>query len=455
MYQDSQDTIVALSTPSGSSLCAIIRISGTDALFCAERLFIPTAGWHGQTRLSVLNGETQRSAIRNMQPRTYLFFKGNVHLPHEQIEIPSTLYIMKAPYSYTKEDVVEIHTFGSPPILDMIVEALISLKQTSKSCIRLAQPGEFTKRAFLHGRIDLTQAEAVMGLIRSRTDADLRAALSHLKGNTSKKVKEIQLDLIECCAEIEASIDFSDQDIEFAPVSEITERLNIIYEKLNGFLNHNATTSVVHSDGVKTVLCGRPNAGKSSLFNALLGRRQAIVTPIPGTTRDVLEGVLELGNVHFRLLDTAGILQFELRTLNSELRTPQSLAIAKAYNSLQMGQLILFVLDGSKAVEDEDIELFNSFPSLQKIIVINKCDIVGAYCNTPLPEDFKGHPIVKTSTVTGKGLGDLKNAMVRTIHDGRIDQSASAVTLNARHKAAFKRTLELIECAKEAAAQAR
>ena len=206
---------------------------------------------------------------------------------------------------------------------------------------------------------------------------------------------------------------------------------------------------MVHSGGVKTVLCGRPNAGKSSLFNALLGRQQAIVTPIPGTTRDVLEGVLELGNIHFRLLDTAGVMRTE-----KEL---ESLAIAKAYNSLQMSQLILFVIDGSKGVEDEDIELFKSFPASQKIIVINKCDVRLRRIKSALndfPEDFKRHPIIKTSTITAEGLNDLKNAMIRTILEGRIDQSASDVTLNARHKAAFKRTLKLIECAKEAAARA-
>ncbi len=455
MYNDSQDTIVALSTPSGSSLYAIIRISGPDALFCAKILFIPTAGWHGQTclpsnevkGLSVLNGVTPHSAIRNPQSGIYQSLKGNVHLPHEQIEAPSTLYIMRAPYSYTKEDVVEIHTFGSPPLLDMIIEALISLKPASKGCIRLAQPGEFTKRAFLHGRIDLTQAEAVIGLIRSRTDAELRTSLSHLKGVVSRKVKEIKLDLIECCAEIEAAIDFSDQDIEFIPINEITERLNIIYEKLDNFLNHAVITSRVHSNGVNTILCGRPNVGKSSLFNALLGRRQAITTPIPGTTRDVLEGALELENIHFKLLDTAGFMRTE--------KEIESLAIAKTYNSLQMGQLILFVLDGSKGIEDEDIKLLNSFPSLQKIIVMNKCDAAAKSARNNFPEDFKIHPVIRTSTITGEGLDNLRKTMIRTILEGKIDQSASDVTLNARHKDAFKRTLELIKCATEAAEEAR
>jgi tRNA modification GTPase len=428
MYHDSQDTIVALSTPSGSSLHAIIRISGPNALSCAERLFIP------------------HSAPRIPQSRIYQSLKGNIRLPHEQIEIPSTLYIMKTPYSYTKEDVVEIHTFGSPPLLGMIIEGLITLP-VSTGCIRLAEPGEFTKRAFLHGRIDLAQAEAVMGLIRSRTDAELRTALSHLRGDISKRVKEIRLSLVECCAEIEAAIDFSDQDIELIPVSKITERLNIIFEKLDNLLNNSTIKSRVPADGVKTVLCGRPNVGKSSLFNALLGRRQAITTPIPGTTRDVLEGALELGNIHLKLLDTAGFIKTE-----KELET---LAIAKAYDSLEIGQLILFVLDGSRGIEDEDIELFNSFPSLQKIVVINKSDADVKSVPNNFHEVFKGHPVIRTSAIRGEGLEKLKNAIIKAIHEGRIDQSASDVTLNARHKAAFKRTLELIKSAKEAAGQAR
>ncbi|HEY4482337.1 MAG TPA: GTPase, partial [Candidatus Brocadiaceae bacterium] len=288
MSPEIQDTIVAVSSPSGRSLQAIIKISGPEAIQCMKDFFIPTA----HIDLEVVP--------------TYTSIAGNIHIVEEGINIPAVLYIMKQPYSYTKEDVVEIHILGSPMVFEMLLSSILSKGIQVKRNIRLSQPGEFTKRAFLHGRIDLTQAEATMRIIRAHTDAELKVAVAQLTGSVSQQIKRIQDDAVSLCSYIEAAIDFSDQDIELISAGEIMHRLEVIKNNISHLLIQ-PEIGKVSLEGIDTVLYGKPNAGKSSLINALLGKKRTLVSETPGTTRDVIADILEIRGIRFKLMDTAGM----------------------------------------------------------------------------------------------------------------------------------------------------
>ncbi|MFQ5787697.1 MAG: GTPase, partial [Thermodesulfobacteriota bacterium] len=273
------DGILAISTPSGRSFRAIIRLSGKDVFDCISSAFVPDNGG------KVTHGKGFSSC------------QGHIYLESEKIRIPACIYIMKSPNSYTREDIVEIHTFGSPPLFEMLMEKLLSSRR-EKACrenneevvrkIRIAKPGEFTKRAFLNGRISLAEAESVLRIIRSQTDSELLMAVSNLKGRLTKLMNNIREELVKLCARIEAAIDFLDQDIELITLDETKKQLEHIKEELYLVAGSGQKPRIFHY-GVKTVLVGWPNAGKSSLFNKLLNRSRAIVTQVRGATRDTLE----------------------------------------------------------------------------------------------------------------------------------------------------------------------
>ena len=233
--------------------------------------------------------------------------QGHIYLKNEKIRIPACIYIMKSPNSYTREDIIEIHTFGSPPLLEMLMETLLS-SGSENGCmengeeavrsIRIAEPGEFTKRAFLNGRISLAEAESVLHIIRSQTDSELLMAVASLKGRLTERMNDIQGELVNFCARIEAAIDFLDQDIELITLDETKKQLEHIKEKLYIVAGSGQKPRISHY-GVKTVLVGWPNAGKSSLFNRLLNHSRAIVTQVSGTTRDTLEADVDLEGINF------------------------------------------------------------------------------------------------------------------------------------------------------------
>jgi len=273
MSPEIHDTIVAVSSPSGRSLHAIIKISGPEAIPCMKDFFVPA------------------SHIDSGEIPTYISVAGSIHIMEEGINIPAVLYIMKQPYSYTKEDVVEIHTLGSPTILEMLLSSILSKGIQARRNIRLSQPGEFTKRAFLHGRIDLTQAEATMRIIRAQTDGELKVAVAQLAGDVSQQTQRIQDEAVSLCSYIEAAIDFSDQDIELISAREIMNRLEVIENNISRLLIQ-PEIGKISPEGINTVLYGKPNVGKSSLINALLEKKRTLVSEIPGTTRDVVADIL-------------------------------------------------------------------------------------------------------------------------------------------------------------------
>lgn len=421
------DSILAISTPSGISLRAIIRLSGKDVFDCLSSAFVPDDG--GKV--------TSEKGFSSCQ--------GHIYLESEKIRIPACIYIMKSPNSYTREDIVEIHTFGSPPLLEMLMEKLLSSRR-EKVCrenneelarsIRIAEPGEFTKRAFLNGRISLAEAESVLHIIRSQTDSELLMAVSNLKGRFTDLMNNIQEELVKLCAGIEAAIDFLDQDIELISLDEIKKQLGYIKEKLCMLAGSGQRPRISHY-GVKTVLIGWPNAGKSSLFNKLLNRSRAIVTQVCGTTRDTLEADVDLEGINFRIIDTAGITYGK-----GEL---ESVIEQRTYDSIDAAQIVLFVIDGCMNLSGEQIKFFDSITTRSKIIVINKNDLQQKIRYEELPSKMKVFPVVKTSVLTCEGLDKLKKIMVSAIFENNIDISASDVVFTMRQRDVLSRAIDILE----------
>ena len=421
------DTILAVSTPSGRSLKVIIRLSGKDVSDCLESIFMPGDG-------EKITHEKGFSSCH-----------GHIYLESEKIRIPACIYIMKSPNSYTREDIIEIHTFGSPPLLEMLVETLLSSGsenvgrkngEEAVRNIRIAEPGEFTKRAFLNGRISLTEAESVLRIIRSRTDSELLMAVSNLKGRLTERMNNIQGELVKLCARIEAAIDFLDQDIELITLDETKKQLEHIKEELYIVAGSGQKPRISHY-GVKTVLIGWPNAGKSSLYNKLLNRSRAIVTRVSGTTRDTLEADVDLEGINFRIIDTAGIAYGK-----GEL---ESVIEQRTCDSIDTAQIVVFVIDGCVNLSSEQIKFFGSITVRSKIIVINKIDLQQKTCYEDLSSEMRTFPVVKTSVLTGEGLNELKKTMVSSIFENNIDLSASDVVFTIRQRIVLGRALDILE----------
>ncbi|MCR4288654.1 MAG: tRNA uridine-5-carboxymethylaminomethyl(34) synthesis GTPase MnmE [Candidatus Scalindua sp.] len=420
------DCILAISTPSGQSLRAIIRLSGKDVFNYLRSLFAP---------------EAIREIVCEKGFRSY---HSNLYLEKEQVSIPASIYIMKSPNSYTREDIVEIHTFGSPPLLEMLMETLLSPGRESTykednievtRGIRIAEPGEFTKRAFLNGRISLAEAESVMHVIRSQTDSELLMSVANLKGKLTGLMHKIQEKLVNLCARTEAAIDFYDQDIELISSGEIKKELEQVKERLC-MVGMDGQKPIISHYGVKTVFIGLPNAGKSSLFNKLLDRSKAIVTQVRGTTRDTLEADMVLEGVNLRIKDTAGVAWG-----SGEL---ESLAVQRTYGAMDDAQIVLFVVDGSVQLCSRQIELFNSITTRSKITVINKTDLKQNVCYENLPSQMNAFPVVNTSVLTGEGLDRLKKTIVSEILESNVDISASDIVFTMRQKVVIGKALDII-----------
>ncbi|MCR4293036.1 MAG: tRNA uridine-5-carboxymethylaminomethyl(34) synthesis GTPase MnmE [Candidatus Kuenenia sp.] len=418
MFPEGQDTILTISTPAGRSFHAVIRISGSEAIPSIREIFVPSAN----------------IKLENVQ--TFISIKGCICLPAELLKIPAVLYVMRQPHSYTKEDIVEIHTLGGRPIGEMILQYILQKKTGLKDGLRLSRPGEFTRRAFLHGRIDLAQAEAIKNLIRSQSDSELDFAILQLSGNASQRIKDIQNKITSLCTYIETSIDFSDQDIELISQAEMINKMEDIRNDIVNLMNK-PPADKISSEEIRTVLYGKPNVGKSSLINALLGEKRAIVSDRPGTTRDMVTGVLEMGSVYFKLTDVAGF---------DEAREHVFLqAREKAQSALKSAHLLLLVFAGNEKMDIQSLEINHSEVPHNVIVVVNKCDLMADCSSFKLPEEVKKYPVVYVSALNGKGLERLKTLMLGKVLDGQIDRSNTLHFFNVYQKDALQRSYERIE----------
>jgi len=407
------DTIAAISTPPGRGGIGIVRLSGPLAASIAAQLVrLRQPLEHARARLAdVLDLPGQEAPIGNAAAP---------EAPTSPID-EAVVTFFAAPHSYTAEDLVEIAAHGSPVVLELLLERAIDLGA------RLAEPGEFTQRAFLAGKLDLTQAEAVRDLIEAQTLTQARQAASQMGGSLSRRVQPVKQSLVELIALLEAGIDFAEDDVDVAPEAEIARRMGEMAPPLAALEASFARGRIVH-DGLTLAIVGRPNVGKSSLFNRLAERDRAIVTPTPGTTRDTVVERISLGGIPLELVDTAG-----LRESREEV---EQLGIVRSRAALADAQLALVVLDATEALNDEELRLLALVEDRPAVVVLNKSDLLGEEprprCRLPESVNL---PLVATSALTGEGIPALRERILALATGGAAAESGMLTSM--RHKQAI------------------
>ncbi len=402
MYTD--DTIAAISTPAGQGGIGIVRLSGKDAINIAEKIF--------------------QSPKKNKisKSRSHRILYGHIIDPKSKELVDEVLIsVMRAPNTYTKEDIIEINCHGGAVPVRRALELLI------KNGARLADPGEFTHRAFLNGRIDLAQAEAVLDVINSLTVESQKTAINQLKGTLSDRIETIRQELIELAALVETYIDFPEEDIEPISSKDMNKRSLNIKKALEKLIN-SSKYGLILREGLKTAIIGRPNVGKSSLLNALIEKDRAIVTEAPGTTRDVIEEYLNIKGLPLRIMDTAGIRSVE------DLAEKEG--VRRSLKAVEDADLVLLVLDGSEPLHKTDEELIRKSENKNRILVINKTDLT-----RKINLSHSSDNPVKISAKKKTGLRKLKNKITSAALNGNTVGGTDAVT-NIRHVHALERTLD-------------
>jgi len=436
---NSEDTITAVSTPPGRSGIGIVRLSGRDAIKIADKIFVSP----GKKKIK--------------QTSSHKILYGHIVNPLNKEVVDEVLVsVMKAPNTYTKDDIVEINCHGGMVPIRRVLELLLN------AGAKLADPGEFTQRAFLNGRIDLAQAEAVLDVINSLTEQGQKTAMAQLRGGLSKKLETLREELIELTAFVEAYIDFPEEDIESLSLKDMKKKALIIRQSLKKLID-SSRYGLILREGLKTAIIGRPNVGKSSLLNALLEHDRAIVTEMPGTTRDVIEEYLNINGIPVKIMDTAGIREVK--------DIAEKEGVKRSLKAMEDADLVLLVLDGSSALHETDKELIDRSAAKNTIFVINKIDLpqkidcnVGAdLVPVPMKGNHKGsryeklgqarndaaetllkQKIVSISAKKETGIDELKNRIVETVLQGHTESNADVVT-NIRHVHALEKALSSIE----------
>jgi tRNA modification GTPase len=427
------DTIVAIATPPGRGGIGIIRIAGPEARAIAlPMLRLKRELERGQAALAELIEPGMCGAGAPAREGPGHVGAGVLTCPAEQssanrIDEVVVTYFAK-PHSYTTDDIIEISAHGSPVVLRHVVDLALA------AGARLAEPGEFTMRAFLNGRIDLTQAEAVRDLIESQTMYQAKVAAQQLDGALSRRLQPIKKNLVELIATLEAGIDFAEDDISILPASAIADRIAAIRAPLEELAKSFAYGKIVH-EGLTLAIVGRPNVGKSSLFNRLVENERAIVTATPGTTRDLVTETVAIGGIPVHLVDTAGI--------RKALDEAESIGIRKSLEALADADLILIVLDLTQNIGEEDRELLSHTKGRRAIIIENKSDLAASK-----PHLVKDElPRVRTSATTGDGIPDLRAEILRHIRGNTATQNETGFLTNARHQNYVNDSLAALQAA--------
>ena len=433
MSADIHETICAIATPMGEGGVGILRVSGEKSVEVASLLVRLRSG---KSLHAISSHRLYHADLLN--PAFHLnSTAGQAHgsrraLGHGGIIDEALVVVMRAPHSYTGETVVEIHCHGGPLVLQLLCESLI------RSGARLAEPGEFTKRAFLNGRLDLTQAEAVLDTIRAKTEGALRVAQDQLRGSLSAEIDGLRENLIRLLAHVEAAIDFTEEDISFIQPEELARCLQATISDLDQ-LAESCREGRILREGVTAAIVGRPNVGKSSLLNALLRTDRAIVTAVPGTTRDVLEEVLNIRGVPVRLLDTAGI-------RHSEDLIEQE-GVRRSWCSMERAELLLVLVDGSVPLRDEDRELIGAQGHKKKIVIVNKCDLPEKLDRSKLSALHGKEPaplVVGISAKTGAGLDALRDCIRSMVLGPDFEPGEGAMVTRLRHLSALNRAKDAL-----------
>lgn len=408
------DTIAAISTALGEGAIGIVRLSGDEAVAIADKIYkgakpLSEAASHTIVYGYIMDGETRVEE--------------------------AMVSIMRAPRTFTREDVVEINCHGG------LVSVNKVLKLALKHGARLAEPGEFTKRAFLNGRIDLSQAEGVMDLIRAKTDKAMNVALGQVEGRLSKKIAILRQALLETVASVEVNIDYPEYDAEVVTHDLLIEKANFVEREIDKLLG-TANQGKILREGLSTVIVGRPNVGKSSLLNSLVHEEKAIVTDIAGTTRDVIEEYVNVRGVPLRLVDTAGIRETEDMV--------ERIGVERSRQVLKEAELILLVLNYGEELSSEDEALFEAVKHLNVIVIVNKTDVEQKIDLNRVRELAEGRPVVTTSLIKDEGVDELESAIASLFFEGDLESGDATYVSNSRHIALLEQAKSTIQDAKSA-----
>jgi len=413
-----EDTIAAIATPPGEGAIGIIRLSGEETLRILGEIFVTSKG----KRLEA--------------PLSHKLYYGYILDPVKRAKIDEVmLAYMKGPHSYTREDMAEIFCHGGTLVMKSILELVIN------SGARLAKPGEFTLRAFLNGRIDLTQAEGVNDLIRAKNEASLKMALGILEGRLSKEIKGLRDELMGILAQVEVSLDFAEEDLELLSQEVLLARLEAVIRRIEQIIeSYDRGRSV--REGISLVITGRPNVGKSTLMNAILEENRAIVTPIPGTTRDVLSEQLEISGIPVRIKDTAGLVEDTTDPVEAE-------GVRRTWEELRKANIILLVLDGSQPLDTlPERTILENSRDKELLVIINKIDLPQVITEAELRNHFHQREIIRVSAKQGEGLPILRRRLAELVQT-KDPSGEGPVLTRLRHKEGLLRVKRHLLLVKE------
>lgn len=406
-----EKTVAAISSAIGESGIGIVRMTGSKSFEIAKKVF---RNFKYEEIIDIKNRTLQYGFI-----------------VEEDITIDEVLIVfMQNPRTYTKEDMVEIYCHGGTIAVKKVLNLLL------KKGAFLAERGEFTKRAFLNGRLDLSQAEAVIDLIDAKTDKSYEASLNQLKGGLKNKVKEIKDNLLDMLARVEFSINFMEDLKEDLPIEPLLDKGKFILSRISDLVNSSNKGRIL-KDGIKTVIIGKPNVGKSSLLNALLNENRAIVTDVPGTTRDTIEEYIDLGGVSIKIVDTAGI-----RNTDDLV---ESIGVTKSIELAQDSDLIIAIFDISKPFDDEDKQIMELINEKKSIILLNKHDLAIKADKEYIYNNYKKYNIIDTSIYNNQGIKDLEKTILDMFFDGEIKLNDNTVVTSLRHKNLLEKSYEAID----------
>jgi tRNA modification GTPase len=406
-----EETIAAIATAYGEGGIGIIRLSGEKSKQILDTIFIPKQ-------------DAYKESIVNRR-----LYYGHIVDPEEKQVIDEVLAVyMKGPHTYTAEDVVEVYCHGS------IVALRKTLALILKKGARLAEKGEFTKRAFLNGRLDLSQAEAVIDIVRAKTDKTFDVALKQMEGALSDKIRAIRQVLMDLLVDITVNIDYPDEDIELLTYQKLEDSISYISNMISELKATGGAGKIIR-EGLNVAIIGKPNVGKSSLMNALLRESRAIVTEIPGTTRDTIEEVISIKDIPVKLTDTAGIRETEDRI--------EQIGIEKSKESFNRADLIIFILDGSSPLTAEDESIIDRLESRNVIVLLNKEDLGTAVSIEKINKMLPNASVIRAAIKNGQGINLLENTIENLVYGGKVKQEESLLVTNVRH-------MELLEQASAA-----
>ncbi len=406
------DTIAAISTPPGENGIGIVRMSGPLSIDIADKIFFA-------------KNSKKPSAFKS-----HTLHYGHIAVNGKDID-EVLLAVMRNPATYTREDMVEINCHGGVVCLRQVLSLLLDLGA------RLADPGEFTRRAFLNGRIDLIQAEAVCGIIASRTDESLNIAQCQLKGGASQKIKLVRAGIIEIAARLEADINFPEEDLKPSETSSIRSSLAHIAEELSSIIDF-AKKGAILREGITTVICGKPNVGKSSLMNSFLKHDRVIVAPLAGTTRDTIEEVVNVRGIPLKIVDTAGIIHAEDDIIKE--------SVERSMRYMETADLVLLVLDSSDLLTEQDLSIIDIVKDKKVLVVVNKSDLPEALQIDEIKKHLHNKVIIRVSAKQKLGLEDLEKAIYDMFFSGKII-IGSILLSSSRQIEAAKKALVFVESA--------